>query len=145
VASSRHTVRDAMTTILQAALVGAGLPVAAVYGYQVGDFAGQSPVVVVSSAGSRRIRMTRAGSRATFYLLISTFVLYSDGATWGEDDAEDAIDAIEALLADVIDDNQVTANWQALDYSDRSQRISVEIGGEEYIYEAVEIAVEVFS
>lgn len=133
-----------MTTILQAALVGTGLPVAAVYGYQVGDFAGQSPVVVVSSAGSQRVRMTRAGSRATFYLLISTFVLYSDNASWGEDDAEDAIDAIEALLADVIDDNQVTANWQALDYSDRSQRISVEIGGEEYIYEAVEISVEVF-
>lgn len=144
-ASSRHTVRDAMTTLLQTALVGTGLPVAAVYGYQVGDFAGQSPVVVVSSAGSRRGRMTRFGSRATFYLLISTFVVYSDGASWGEDDAEDAIDAIEALLADVIDDNQVTSNWQALDYSDRSQRISVEIGGNEYIYEAVELSVEVFS
>ena len=144
-ASSRHTVRDAMTTLLQTALVGTGLPVAAVYGYQVGDFAGQSPVVVVSSAGSRRVRMTRSGSLATFYLLISTFVVYSDGASWGEDDAEDAIDAIEALLADVVDDYQVTANWQALDYSDRSQRISVEIGGNEYIYEAVEIAVEVFS
>ena len=143
-ASSRHTVRDAMATLLQTALVGTGLPVAAVYGYQVGDFAGQSPVVVVSSAGSRRVRMTRSGSRATFYLLISTFVMYSDGASWGEDDAEDAIDAIEALLADVIDDNQVTTNWQALDYSDRSQRISVEIGGTEYIYEAVEVSVEVF-
>lgn len=144
-ASSRHTVRDAFAALLNAAMVGTGLPVQAVYAYRVGDFSGQSPVVAVSSAGSRRQRMTKLGSRATFYLLVSTFVMYSDGSTWGEDDAEDALDSIEALLADVIDDNQVTTNWQALDYYDRSDRVSVEIGGIEYIYESVEIAVEVFS
>lgn len=144
-ASSRETSRDALAVILQAEMVGTGKPVQAVYNYQAGDFFGQSPVIEVTPSGTRRQRMTRAGSRATFFLFVTTFVLYSDGAEWKEDDAIDALDSIEALLADVLDDNQVTVNWQALDYADRSNISSWVIGGLPYIGETVEVAVEVFS
>lgn len=144
-ASSRKTVREQFASLLRTAMVGTGLPVQAVYDYRIGDFAGQSPVVVVSSAGSQRQVLTRMGSRATFYLLVSSFVLYSDGASWGEDDAEDALDEIESLLANVLDAFQVTAYWQALNYIGRTNRIDVMIGGQEYIYEAFEISVEVYS
>ena len=37
-ATSRATVRSALATLLEAALVGSGKPAQAVYGYQVGDF-----------------------------------------------------------------------------------------------------------
>lgn len=45
--TNRETVRDAFTTLLSTALVGSGLPVQAVYGYKIGDFQGQSPIVIV--------------------------------------------------------------------------------------------------
>lgn len=105
-AINRETVRDAFTALLSTALVGTGLPAQAVYGYQVGDFGSQSPVVVVSDAGSMRSVMTGLGSRAEFLFNIFVFVLYTDGSSWNEDDAEDALDAIEKIIADVLDANQ---------------------------------------
>ena len=50
--TNRETVRDALGTLLSAALVGTGKPAQAFYGYMVGDFAGQSPVVVLTSSGT---------------------------------------------------------------------------------------------
>lgn len=142
---SRETVRDAMAVLLEAELVGAGNPVQAVYGYQIGDFVGLSPVVIVSSAGTGRQRMTFEGSRATFYLNVYIFVLYTDEDAWNEDDAEDRLDSIEEKIAGVLDANQRTADWEALDYVDRSVCDGIEIGGVEYRREVIPIKVEVYA
>jgi hypothetical protein len=142
---NRETVRDAMAALLNTALVGTGLPVQAVYAYRVGDLGGQSPVVVVSSAGSERPRMTAAGGRTTVLLQVDVFVLYSDEGTWGEDDAEDRLDLIEKTIAETLHDNQVTTNWQAVDYAARSERVDVEIGGLEYAREMIPLRVEVYA
>ena len=142
---NRETVRDAMAALLNTALVGTGLPVQAVYAYRVGDLGGQSPVVVVSSAGSERPRMTAAGGRTTVLLQVDVFVLYSDEGTWGEDDAEDRLDLIEKTIAETLHDNQVTTNWQAVDYAARSERVDVEVGGLEYAREMILLRVEVYA
>lgn len=141
---NRETVRDAMAALLNTALVGTGLPVQAVYAYRVGDLGGQSPVVVVSSAGSERPRMTAAGGRTTVLLQVDVFVLYSDEDTWGEDEAEDRLDLIEKTIAETIHSSQVTANWQAVDYAAQSERVDVEVGGLEYAREMILLRVEVF-
>ena len=57
----RETARDALAALLETALVGSGLPAQAVYNYQIGDFQGQSPVVVVSSGPSERVVRGLAG------------------------------------------------------------------------------------
>jgi len=143
-ASNRETARDALTTLLQAALVGTGKPAQAVYNYRKADFGGQSPVVTVSSGGSRRQRMTALGGRATFFLQVDIFVLYSDLGTWTEADTEDRLDLIEAAIAGVVDANQSTTSWSALDYADRSTRFAVPLGGIEYAWESIQLSVEVY-
>lgn len=142
-ASARGAVRHELAGLLAAALVD-GLA-QAVYDHRIGDFGGQSPVVVVSSAGSGRQRMTRQGSQATMYLQVDVFVVYAtpDGM-WDEADAEDSLDALEAAIAGVVDAQQVTAIWQAVDYVGRSERVDVEIGGVEYCREVIQLRVEVY-
>lgn len=144
-AANRETVRDALATLLQAALVGSGKPVQAVYNYRTGDFAGASPVVSVFSHGADRRRLTARGSRARFFLQVDIFVVYAlEDGTWTEAQAEDALDAVELLIAGVVDANQVTAYWGALDYVMESTRYDVAIGGIEYIQEAILLVAEVY-
>ena len=144
-ASNRETVRDAFAALVDTAMVGTGKPAQKTYNYRPADFGGQSPVVTVSSSGSERPRLTRAGGKAAFFLQVDWFVLYNDLSSWTEDLSEDRLDLIESTLAGVLDANQTTANWQALDYSDRSQRIDVMVGGVEYARESVTIKVEVYA
>ena len=139
-ASNRGTVRKAFAALLTTAL---GTLAQATYNYRIGDFGTQNPVVTVSSVGIQRQRITMQGSRATMFLQVDVFVLYADGASWGEDDAEDRIDDIEAAIAGVIDANEPNANWYALSQAERSQRMDVEIGGVEYIREVLTVAIEV--
>lgn len=142
--TNRETVRDAFVALLTTDLVGAGKPCQAIYGYQVGDFQGQSPVVVVSSAGSEREQRTvSVRQRTRFYLNIYTFVLYSDENTWGEDDAEDRMDLIEKTIADTIANNRSADNWAELHLSGRTRLDSVLIGND-YRREVMEVVALVF-
>ena len=142
--ANRETSRDALATLLDTALTGVGNPVQTVYNYQIGDFQGQSPVVVVSSGGTERTPYTFEGDRATFHLNIFVFVLYDDEGDWGEDDAEDRIDLIEKDIAETLESNQRTTNWESIQYSAGTTVDSVEIGGDEYRREVIPVVVEVF-
>ncbi len=78
---SRTAVREALASLLDVALVGAGKPAQRVYAFRVGDFGGRSPVVVVASRPtnrSKQAQITRAAS--TVKLDVHTFVLYSDAS-----------------------------------------------------------------
>lgn len=143
--ASRQPARANLAALLQSATVGSGLPVQAVYAYQVGDFQGQSPVVVVTSGPMERIRDTMGECyRSRFNLLVYVFVLYADpGTGWGEDDAEDALDAIEALIAETLLTNARTANWTRIEYSGASEVDAVVIGGVEYRREMITLTAEV--
>jgi hypothetical protein len=127
--------------MLSAGLTGVGGLVTAVYDYQKGDFKGASPVVAVTSGGSGRASLTFQGMKATYELRIHVFVLYTDGDAWNEDDAEDRLDDIEQKIADLIEANQTTDNWQAISYAERSACDSVEIGGDEYRRETITVIV----
>ena len=141
---NRETVRDAVAALLDTRLVDTDEIVQIVYNYRKGDLGGQSPVVCVSSGGSARERLDYSGTRENIaYLTIHVFVLYSDQSSWGEDDAEDRLDAIEAAIADVVDENSgETSSWLAFDYDARSERLDVNLGGHEYIMEAIPIAAQ---
>jgi hypothetical protein len=143
--TNRETVRDAFVALLTSGLVGSGKPVQAVYGYQTGDFNSQSPVVVVSSSGSEREKFTLKAQRSLLYFNIFVFVLYSDKADWGEDDAEDAVDLIEKEIADLVRDNRQTANWTDLQLEGRSllSSLRMTLGGEEYRLETMTVRMEV--
>lgn len=73
--TNRSVVRKQFAALLEQDLVGVGKPVKAVYSYQVGNFRGESPVVVVSSLGTGRGTPT-VSSASEFHLEVHTFVLY---------------------------------------------------------------------
>lgn len=143
---ARSTVRKAFAALLQTALVGSGKPAQAVYDYQVGDFAGASPVVVVSSGPIQRLIQNFGNcDHAVIVLNVHVFVLYADAASgWDEADAEDAVDSIEALIADTVINNQRNANWQSCAYAEGPTDLAgVVIGGQEYRRELIQVQVEV--
>jgi hypothetical protein len=137
----RETVRAALATLLSTKLVGTGKPVQAVYAYQVSDFQGKSPVVLVTSAGSFRRnpeRSDRTGSIA--YFDVNVFVLYSDpDAGWTEEHSEERLDLIEKNIAEVVADESLRDNqpWLFLDFAGRSEVTSVVIGGKDYSWEII--------
>jgi hypothetical protein len=142
--SNRELVRDGLATLLATALAGTGGLAQAVYNYRIGDLAGASPVVTVSSRGVLRKRGTFGGDQAAVLLQVDVFVLYSDGASWGEDEAEDRLDAIEKEIAGVLDANQQTAAWVSIAQTEPSARVDVVIGGVDYIREVFVIGAEVW-
>lgn len=141
--TSRKTVRDALTGLLQTALVGSGKPAQAVYGYQVGDFGGQSPVVVVASGPIERERKGFGPCwHTSATLLVYVFVAYA-ATGWTEANAEDALDSVEAAIADVVLANSSTATWHGLKYEGPTEPDGVEIGGVEYRREVIRLRCEV--
>ena len=143
---NREAVRDQLATLLNAKLVAADSIVQAVYNYRTSDFAGLSPVVIVSSGGSNReliSGMPQPGVRnAVFLLTVHVFVRYA-ATDWTEAQAEDRLDLIERTIVGVLDDNaRVTDVWNAIDYQADSVRDDLEIGGKMYIRETIPIGVE---
>jgi len=142
---NRESVRDALAGLLTTALVGTAKPAQAVYGYQIGDFAGMTPVVTVSGEGIER-RQNAVSTRevVTIWLNVHVFVLYSDQGSWGEDDAEDRIDLIEQTIAETICNNRTGTYWANLQYAGRTQMGSLEIGGAEYRWEVIPVTATYF-
>lgn len=134
--TSRADCRKALADLLDAALVdGLGL-VREVYPHKVDNPNGRSPLVGVLSLGALRPPATFEGNKPHFFLGVQTLVLAetADGYTMG--DAEDALDAVEAAVAEVIEANRVTAMWLALKQVDRSRVVDVrDVGGRPYFIE----------
>lgn len=137
---NRETGRDTLLTLLQASI--GTTTVQAYYGYQVGDFGGQSPVLVVTSGPAEReyLGYGAAHVATTFEYDIHTFVLYTSGTVWTEDMAEDRLDLIEKEIADCVVDNYAGTIWQALTWAGASAIDSVVLGGEEYKHEVVTVS-----
>lgn len=143
-ATNRETGRDALVSLLTTPLIGTGKPAQALYGYLKGDFQGQSPVVVVTSAGTgTEKRAVTSKVKNEFYFVVHTFTLYAvEGTDWGEDDTEDRCDLLEKTIRETIAANVNTANWAFIEIDGRSSIDSVIIGGEEYRHEAIPIRME---
>ena len=137
-ATSRETARDALVALLSAALIGTGKPVKTVSGSKVESLEGATPLVVVLSRGSERERLTFQGDRATFYMVIQTWVLQS-ASGWTQAQAEDAIDSIEALIAATLEANRGTANWEILAYDGQSTILEAVVAGVPFYVETTPI------
>lgn len=142
---NRETSRDALATLLTTALVGTGLPAGVVFNYRPATF-GAVPAVVVTSEGGERLDETLDNAYLDyFYLAVFVFVPYAvAGSTWGPDDAEDAIDLIEKMIADVVMDNRNTANWGYIEFAQRSTIDDIVIGSEEFKRETLHVKVSKF-
>ena len=109
--TSRESTRKALVSLLTAALVGTDLPCKTVTGSKVESLSGLTPLVSVLSAGSLREPMTFQGNRATFSFEVQVWVLQATTG-WTNAQAEDAIDRIESLIAEVCESNRRTDNWE---------------------------------
>jgi hypothetical protein len=100
-------------------------------------------VVVVASGPVERVRRgIGACWHTTATLLVYVFVAYA-ATGWTEANAEDALDTIEALIADVVLANGSTANWHGMAYDGPTMVDGLAIGGVEYRREVIELRCEV--
>jgi hypothetical protein len=145
----RKVLRDALATLLTTALVGTGLPVNAVYSYQVADTKGKSPVVFVTSAGAWRRNPEKSTRPASFaYLDVNILVLYSDGTVnWTEQHSEERLDLIEKKIGEVVANNSdnPAQPWMSLDFAGRSEVTSVVIGGKDYSWEIIPLQAQLWA
>lgn len=146
--ANRETARDALTALFTAALVGAGKPVQAVYGYQASDFDGQSPVVVVLSSGVYRMRYTLKSTRYKSFFNLEVIVFVADAISddsWTDANVEDKLDEVEKEIADVLADNRFNnSKWSDIRMSDEgSQILPANVGGDSYKMEVIPIIAEV--
>jgi len=141
VSTSRETARDALVVLLTTALVGDGLPVKNVSGSKLTSLEGETPAVIVLGRGSQRDALTFAGNRALFNFNINVWVLGSMEGSWTPAQAEDALDSIEALIAGVVEDNNVTTNWELLEYDGASEVAEVGVAGVPYLLESIPVNV----
>ena len=140
--TSRQVAREAIASLIRARSTLAQV----VYEYMPGNFAGASPVVTITGSGSERPRMTLRGVKTQFHLMVETFVLYADpdaSPPWTEHDAENTLDALEAEVAQIVENNASGERWSSLTYETTSVVSKVTIGGVAYLYEAIPLVVEV--
>ena len=144
--ANRETVRDALAALLEAALTGSGKPVQAVYGYLKSDLAGQSPVVMVQSAGIRREMASASDDwdNVMRFELLAWVMDANEASGWTDANVDDAVDAVEAAIADVIAANRRNDNWDELVYADEFTRLlQVTVGSTPYVLERIPVLVTV--
>ena len=129
---SRKAVREEVGMLLTTRLTGAQQ----VYTDQPSGFGGQSPVVVVASSGSEREganKRTFGGPIAPLFALdVYVFVLAS--AT----NADDALDDLEAAVAQLVADEPQAQTWTAIGYGGRTETEFVTVlDGSEYKRERI--------
>jgi hypothetical protein len=125
------------------AVVGAGKPAQALYGYVVGDFEGQSPVVVVASAGTDPGRLTARGSQLRYFFDILVFVLRgTSGTDYDEEDADSQLDTVADAVEDWLADNQRGDDWESIEVG-RSTIEAQTVGGAQYWMERTPLTITV--
>lgn len=140
--STRKTIREAFEDLLAAGVTAAQ----ATYDFPTTDFSGQSPIVSVASSGSMRPRFSLQGASGKVYLDVYVFVRYPEASeAVGAADVEDYLDTIESQIAQVVADNQKTANWDAIDYDGRSDVETIQLDGPAFRRERIPLVFTVFA
>lgn len=143
--AQREAARKALAVLFASELVGNGQPVSAVFNHMPADFKNQSPVIVVSSGGSTRSKLTFQNVTSAYRILLTLFVAYpAAGDAMAEHEVETLLDAIEERISDIVHSHNKTDEWKSLSYADITSIDSVLIGGKEYRREVIPLAVEVY-
>lgn len=143
--SARQDVKAELTSLLETALVGVGLPVQAVYGYKTPDFDGQSPVVVVDVVGSAHSApSTYGGWPAVVNVNLYVFALYTEtGTSYTNEDAEEQLADIEERISTVVRANQTADSWSEASYRGDTIVGTMTLGGNTYRFEEIPLALQV--
>jgi hypothetical protein len=117
--ANRRTIREQLTAMLASAMPSA----LAFFDHEPGDLGSASPIVVVSSQGSNRPRMTFQGASAIFSFTVDIYTLAAESATgtYTYADSADVVDACEAELAAFVAANQENGAWSTIQYAGPSQ------------------------
>lgn len=119
--ANAQTGRDALTTLLRAALTGSANPVQAAFGYDLATFQDQSPVIIVRSGKVDRTTVFLGAGKphVWFFYEIDVYVAVGDAQspTWTDQNVEDTHDLIEKMINDTLTDNRRTANWDSAQYA----------------------------
>lgn len=148
----RSAVRAEFAALLTASMTGAGQLAQAVYGYTVKDFGGQSPVLVVGSAGTVPLLFggEGTGEYPVYSIDLWSFVLYADVKengelttvgdiplteggvpVWDEEDSEATLDLIEAGVRQFVNAlHGVT--FDRVEYAGSSTADIVQVGDQSY-------------
>ena len=149
--STRRHVRDALADLARSYVTGAQriYPLTNEDGERVTqpfDFSGESPVVVVASAGSERQQLTFRGSAPIYYLDVHLFVratgIDGSGNTVGVADLDDTLDSLEHAVGTLISAVQHGEHWTAISYDGRSRAEFLTIlDGTEYKREIIPLKI----
>lgn len=149
-AKTRKTVRERIVTHFKTDLVGTGLPVVEVYSYDRRDFKGQSPVVLVLSAGVGRVPFglgtEHYGSVMRFSVLAFTREA-DESESWTPANVEDSLDLVEKSIANsVMNHRKDPGYWTELmfDSSEISDILPALVGGVSYKMEVMTLLAEVY-
>lgn len=117
-----------------------------VYAFYPHDFGGQSPVVFLTSAGTRREKLTGQGYEVVYLINAHLAVWYGDGQeAWDEQQAEDLLDDLEGQLADAVLTIELahTGGIKTLRQGPESNaNETLIVGGTMYLHEVVSLEVK---
>ncbi len=142
-AANRNALRAHLRSVLQAQVSAAQ----AVHSNEPGDIGGASPVLIISSRGSRRSRMTFQGSALSALLWLDVYTLAAQSSTgsYAYADSADVIDDLESQIATALEHSQEDGIWNRIDYDGDSE---IEIGiwdGIPYFRERIPLKIEVYA
>jgi len=120
--TSEQTIRDALSADLQTLLTGAGNPVQALFGYDISDFQGQSPVVIVKAGAIDRTPrfLGKAQAHVWFFEVVEVWVVVGDkdSPAWTSQLVENTHSLIEKKIDDYCADTpRKIGAWDMLQYS----------------------------
>lgn len=141
---NRKAYRQLVASELTPLLVGSGLPCEAVYDYTAPAFEAQSPVVTVESMASGRATDQSGRFDCSEVLIaVQVFVAWSDAKSdYYSEDSEDALDDIEQIVGQWVNDNGSRATgaamWTNLKYAERTSISLLDnVGGLAYRQEQI--------
>ena len=138
--TDRRDYREDLGVVLAAALVGSGKPAQAFADHLplITEFDGRSPFVCMASVGSEIASRTLSGAFYTHFYNILVFVARADSA------AEDTLDDCYEAIADTLETNRSSTNWEDLRQIERSYIDATPEGwgGESYWIETIPISLK---
>ena len=105
----------------------------AIIPYQTVDFKGQSPVILIMSAGS--LRPTRRLTQQQMFVILNIYVNISENVTTA-DEAEDLIDLLEFEIHTSLEAHDPDELWLGYDVENASLVDKIVIG-DPYLFESI--------
>lgn len=144
--TNRQTVREALATLIDAALDNAW----DVYNYGTKALAfekARNVVIATDTTSYPEMAAAETSSDFEFRFFVMLFILYADDAlSWTPQNSEDALDLGRKLITDVFKDNISNGStWSDLRASPSTVSIVSEEGGNPYRFESIAVTIKKYS